>query len=109
LLRDRAFFLDPESRHPAIKPSADSTALLIIGVFTAGRLLLAAVLGLSASADQGQLTLERPRLPGWLVSVELQNVRVGKSRLTFRALRGQEGAAVELLRREGEAELVVRP
>jgi hypothetical protein len=33
--------------------------------------------GLSASAEQNQLTLERPRLPGWLASVQLQNVRIG--------------------------------
>jgi hypothetical protein len=71
--------------------------------------LLAAMLGLSASAEQNQLTLERPRLPGWLASVELRNLRVGKSRLRFRTLRGHDGAAVELLGREGGAELVVRP
>jgi glycogen debranching enzyme len=71
--------------------------------------LLAGILGLSASAEQNQLTLERPRLPGWLASVKLENVRLGRSRLTFRTLRGQNGAAVELLAREGDAELVVRP
>jgi glycogen debranching enzyme len=71
--------------------------------------LLAAMLGLSASAEQNQLTLERPRLPGWLAAVELQNLRVGKARLSFRAQRGHDGAAVELLSREGDTELVVRP
>jgi glycogen debranching enzyme len=71
--------------------------------------LLAAVLGLSASAEQNQLTLERPRLPGWLTSVELENLRLGPSRLTFRALRGHNSTAVELLAREGDTELVVRP
>jgi glycogen debranching enzyme len=71
--------------------------------------LLAAMVGLSASAAQNQLTLERPRLPGWLASVELQNVRVGRSLLSFRAQRGRDGAAVELLDRKGDAELVVRP
>jgi hypothetical protein len=71
--------------------------------------LLAAMLGLAAAAQQNQLTLERPGLPGWLASVELRNVRVGKSRLTFRARRGQDGVAVELLSRRGGAELVVRP
>jgi glycogen debranching enzyme len=70
--------------------------------------LLAAMLGLAASAEQNQLTLERPRLPGWLGAVELRGLRVGKSRLTFRALRGQAGAGIELVSREGDAELVVR-
>jgi glycogen debranching enzyme len=69
--------------------------------------LLAAMLGLSASAEQNQLTLERPRLPRWLAAVELRGLHVGKSRLTFRAQRGHDGAAVELLSRDGDAELVV--
>ena len=34
--------------------------------------LIAAMMGLSASAEQNQLTLERPRLPGWLASLEVQ-------------------------------------
>jgi hypothetical protein len=55
------------------------------------------------------VTLERPRLPGWLASVEVQNLRVGRSRLSFRTQRGRDAAAVELLEREGNAELVVRP
>jgi hypothetical protein len=71
--------------------------------------LLAGILGLPASAEQNQLALERPRLPGWLASVELENLRLGRSRLTFRAVRGHGGTAVELLAREGDAELVVRP
>jgi glycogen debranching enzyme len=71
--------------------------------------LLAAMVGLSASAEENQLTLERPRLPGWLTSLELQNLRVGASLLSFRAQRGRDGAAVELLGREGGGELVVRP
>ena len=71
--------------------------------------LVAAMMGLSASAEQNQVTLERPRLPGWLASVEVQNLRVGRSRLSFRTQRGRDAAAVELLEREGNAELVVRP
>ena len=67
------------------------------------------MMGLSASAEQNQVTLERPRLPGWLASVEVQNLRVGRSRLSFRMQRGRDAAAVELLEREGNAELVVRP
>ena len=71
--------------------------------------LVAAMVGLSASAEQNQVTLERPRLPGWLASVEVQNLRVGRSWLPFRTQRGRDAATVELLEREGNAELVVRP
>jgi len=70
---------------------------------------LAAMVGVSASAEQNQVTLERPRLPGWLASVEVQNLRVGRSRLSFRTQRGRDAAAVELPEREGNADLVVRP
>jgi hypothetical protein len=70
--------------------------------------LLAAMVGLSASAEQKQVTLERPRLPGWLASVEAQDLRVGRSRLSLRPQRGRDAAAVELLEQEGNAQLVVR-
>lgn len=70
--------------------------------------LLSAMLGLAASADQNQLTMARPRLPGWLPSLELRGLRVGASRLTLRAGRGHHGAAIERLSREESADLVVR-
>ena len=71
--------------------------------------LLAAMVGLCASAEQNHVTLERPRLPGRLASVEVQNLRVGRSWLPFRTQRGRDAATVELLERGGNAELVVRP
>jgi len=58
--------------------------------------------------EQNQVTLERPRLPGWFASVEVQNLRVGRSRLSLRPQRGRDAAAVELLEQEGNAQLVVR-
>ncbi|MGH7279027.1 MAG: amylo-alpha-1,6-glucosidase [Candidatus Rokuibacteriota bacterium] len=70
--------------------------------------LVSAMLGLSPAAHDNQLTLNRPRLPDWLTWIELQNLRVHKSRFGLRVSQGQVGAAVELISREGDAELVVR-
>ena len=46
-------------------------------------ILLQAMLGISARADQGLLTVNKPALPLWLNSVELRNLRVGDSRLSL--------------------------
>ena len=70
--------------------------------------LVAGMLGLEPSAAENRLTLDRPGLPPWLRYLEVHDLRVGKSRVTLRAVQGREGAAVELLAREGDVELVVR-
>ena len=70
--------------------------------------LIGAMLGLQPDAADNQITLSRPTLPGWLTWIELRGLRVSKSRLGVRASQGSDGAAVELLAREGDAELVVR-
>jgi hypothetical protein len=54
------------------------------------------------------LTLDNPRLPPWLDWVEIRGLRVAKSRLDLRSAQGRDSAAVELLAREGDAEVVVR-
>jgi len=71
-------------------------------------MLIGAMLGLAPDAAANQLTLNRPRLPGWLSWVELRNLRLRDSRMTLRASQGQDGAAIEMLSRHGNAELVVR-
>ncbi len=63
---------------------------------------------MTPDAAENQLTLNRPLLPGWLGSLEVRGLRIAKSRLGVRVSHGQDGAAVELLAREGDAELVVR-
>jgi glycogen debranching enzyme len=71
-------------------------------------MLIAAMLGLAPDAADNQLTLNRPRLPGWLSWIELRGLHLRSSRLTLRASQGQAGAAIEMLARDGDAELVVR-
>jgi glycogen debranching enzyme len=71
-------------------------------------MLIGSMLGLSPDAADNQLTLNRPHLPAWLSWIELRGLRLRDSRLTLRASQGQDGAAVEMLSRAGDAELVVR-
>jgi glycogen debranching enzyme len=71
-------------------------------------MLIGAMLGLAPDAADNQITLNRPRLPGWLSWIELRNLRLRDSRMTLRASQGQDGAAIEMLSRRGDAELVVR-
>ena len=66
------------------------------------------MLGLLPDAIQNRLTLDRPRLPPWLGWLELRGLRVGKSRINLRVIQGRENAAVELVGRDGDAEVVVR-
>jgi glycogen debranching enzyme len=70
--------------------------------------LVAGMLGLVPSAAENRLTLDGPRLPAWLRWLEVHDLRVGKSRIALRATQGREGAAVELLARDGDVEVVVR-
>jgi glycogen debranching enzyme len=70
--------------------------------------LITGMLGLVPAAAENRLTLDRPLLPAWLKWLELHDLRLGKSRVTLRAAQGREGAAIELLARDGDVELVVR-
>jgi glycogen debranching enzyme len=70
--------------------------------------LVSGMLGFEADAAENRLTLHRPSLPAWLGWLEIRGLRLAKSRLDLRITRGREGAAVELLARAGDAEIVVR-
>ncbi|HEX3178257.1 MAG TPA: amylo-alpha-1,6-glucosidase, partial [Methylomirabilota bacterium] len=70
--------------------------------------LVAAMLGLRPDAADNHLTLARPTLPGWLPAIEVRGLRIGKSRLALRVSQGTDSAAIELLARDGDAELIAR-
>jgi len=71
-------------------------------------MLIASMLGLVPDAADNQLTLNRPRLPPWLSWIELRNLALRSSKMSLRASQGHDGAAIEMLSRSGDAELVVR-
>jgi glycogen debranching enzyme len=70
-------------------------------------LMLQAMLGISARAHEDRLTVNMPHLPPWLNTVELQNLRVGDSRMSLVFRREGEQTAFSLLAREGHARLVM--
>ena len=74
--------------------------------------LVAALLGLRPDATARRLELVSPTLPAWLPDLRVENLRVGGAQvdLAFRAAEpGAEGsAAVQVLRRTGDLDVVVR-
>jgi glycogen debranching enzyme len=70
--------------------------------------LLSGMLGLAPDAKANRLTLDRPRLPPWLRWIELTGLQVSSSRVSLRVTQVREGAAVELMEREGDVEIIVR-
>jgi glycogen debranching enzyme len=70
--------------------------------------LVAGMLGLKAEARDNRLTLDRPCLPTWLRWIELGGIPLASSRVSLRVSQGRDGAAVELIDRQGDVELIVR-
>jgi glycogen debranching enzyme len=70
--------------------------------------LVTALVGLEADALGARLTLHSPVLPAWLRFVEIHDLRLGSATFDLGIARGRDGAAVELIGRRGDAELVVR-
>ena len=71
--------------------------------------LLQAMLGISARADEGMLTVNRPMLPRWLRRVTLSNIRVGEARLSLEFTRNREGdpTSFVMLERHGNVRVVM--
>ena len=70
-------------------------------------LLLQAMLGLSARAQENLLTINSPVLPPWLNTVELKNLRVGDSMLHLVFRREGETTSFSMLNKEGSVRVVM--
>ena len=90
---------------PTRYPVACSPQAWAAGVVFA---LVGGMLGFTTDARRNQLTLDRPILPPWLNWIELRDLRFRNSRLSLMVERGRQGPAVELLSREGDAEVLIR-
>ena len=70
-------------------------------------LLLQAMLGISAVANENVLTVNKPHLPPWLNEVELRNLRVGESTLSLVFRREGETTGFSLISRDGDVRVVM--
>jgi glycogen debranching enzyme len=70
-------------------------------------ILLQAMLGISARADENMLTINKPMLPPWLERVELSNLRVGSTRLSLVFTREGDVTTFSLTERHGDVRVLM--
>jgi len=70
-------------------------------------LLLQAMLGISARAPENMLLVNKPHLPPWLNTVELHNLRVGRSRISVVFRRQGETTGFSLLEKDGNVRVLM--
>jgi glycogen debranching enzyme len=70
-------------------------------------LLLQAMLGVSAHANENLLTVNKPHLPRWLGRVELRNMRVGENTLSLEFHREGDVTSFSLLEKSGDVRVVM--
>jgi glycogen debranching enzyme len=70
-------------------------------------LLLQAMLGISATAPENTLLVKQPHLPPWLNTVELHNLRVGRSTISVVFRRQGETTGFSLLEKEGDLRVLM--
>jgi glycogen debranching enzyme len=71
-------------------------------------LMLRSYAGITAEAPDGELNIVRPELPAWLDSLEIIGMRVGRSRVDLRFTAREGVTAVQVPRKEGDVEVLVR-
>jgi glycogen debranching enzyme len=70
-------------------------------------LLLEACLGIEVRGAARTVILRRPLMPSWLDWIELTGMRVGDTRVDLLLHRVRRGAAIEVLEKQGDAEVLV--
>ncbi len=70
-------------------------------------LLLQSMLGISARAPENTLLVNKPSLPPWLNTVELHNLRVGRSTISVVFRRQGETTGFSLLEKEGNVRVLM--
>lgn len=71
-------------------------------------MILQSMLGISARAPEGLLTVNEPELPSWLGHVELRNIRVADARLGLAFGRTGDITSFSLLEREGDIRVTMQ-
>jgi glycogen debranching enzyme len=71
-------------------------------------MLVQALLGISAHAPENRLTVDRPRLPEWLGSVEIRDIRVGRAKVSLGFHYSASGATgFSLLDQQGDVRVTM--
>lgn len=96
---ERRASLPPVSYPVACRPQAWAAAVPLM--------LVQCFLGISARAAEGVLTINQPRLPSWLDRLELENVRVGTSRVGMAFNRRGTETAFALTSRHGDIRVTI--
>jgi glycogen debranching enzyme len=96
---DRRGGLPPVAYPVACSPQAWAAAVPLM--------LTQAMLGVSANVPEGALTINKPRLPAFLNRVELNDLKVGGSRVSMAFSRHDSQTAFTLTRREGDIRVTI--
>jgi glycogen debranching enzyme len=70
-------------------------------------MLLQAMLGISANAHTGILSINQPQVPEWLGGLELHNLSVGSSRVSLAFGRHRERTSFSLLDNDGDIRVIL--
>ena len=70
-------------------------------------MLLQSMLGISARAPEGLLTVNKPELPSWLSRLEVKNIQIADSRVSLAFTRDGGVTSVSLLAREGDIRVMI--
>jgi glycogen debranching enzyme len=86
--------LGPVPYPVACHPQAWSAASLF--------LILQGILGMEVRGFDRRMVMRSPAMPEWLDWIRFDNLRLGKSTLSFVAHRGRRGASIEVLEKHGD-------
>ena len=70
-------------------------------------MLLQAMLGVSAHAPENRLTVDQPQLPEWLSSVEIRDIRVGRSKVSLAFRQAGSSTGFSLLEQQGNVRVIM--
>ncbi|MCA1830509.1 MAG: glycogen debranching N-terminal domain-containing protein [Actinomycetota bacterium] len=71
-------------------------------------LMMRSYAGMTADAPTKTLSIVKPSLPGWLERAELSGLRVGDARVDLQFIQQSGVTAVQVLRKDGDLDIVVR-
>jgi glycogen debranching enzyme len=69
-------------------------------------IMIEAALGFEPDALRRRIVLRQPQLPPWLPWLEVRQLPIGHAHVDLHVVRGKYGGSVEVLRKEGEVEVV---